>query len=289
MRLLEQFGASEWVRGFRPVNCGNETCSRWLTERQLSVRRVGVSMGATWWCSFRCVRTSLESQLSRLFSPRHHRTQAAARTSFGLTLLRQGLLTDSQYRTTLDVQRSAGEEIGELVVRLGFMSEQAVTECRALHWACPIFPSAPSACGEMIRIPFRLRRDYSMVPLYHLASGNKLFVGFQYSVEYAPLFAIEQISGCKTQPCFISPSEFLAADCLAEQVIANAEQSFEDLNTVAEMTQIICEIGRATDAERIAIARCGDRLWCRLNQGAKTTDILFRVAGSSSISQFRKM
>ncbi len=287
MNLFTQFGVSDWARGFKPVSCSGEPCRRWLTERQLHVRRVGVSVDNAWYCSYRCALQRVETQLRALLLPRAQRRVMPTRPSLGLTLVRRGLLSDEQYRTTVEIQRSTNEEFGELAVRLGYAAEVAVTESRALHWSCPVFSCMPGMARARVHIPPFLRRHHSMVPLHHLSNGNRLFVGFQYDVEYAALFALEQIVGCSTQPCLISPQDFArlhgesSSDSLSEQ------RCVEGVSSAEEMAHILCASGRAMDAESVAITRCGDVLWCRLAGGTKKTDMLFMLGRLSSISKMR--
>ena len=47
-----------------------------------------------------------------------------------------------------------------------------------------------------------------MIPVHYVATTNLLLVGFVHSVEYGLLYAIEQITGCETKPCFVTPSDF---------------------------------------------------------------------------------
>lgn len=277
MNLLTQFGVSEWARGLRPVNCSAESCNRWLTERQLNVSRVGVSFGQSWYCSYRCASSAMEAALQNWLTPRTRRREAPARPPFGLALVRRGLLSDAQYKVVAEVQRASGEEFGDVAVSLGYVTETEVTESRALHWACPAFAYSPGMSGSSVHIPSVLRERYSMVSMHHVISGNRLFVGFQYGVEYAALFALEQIIGCTTQPCLISRGDFarLHGELLTDRSV---EERFVDgCATAAAILRQICQAGRSMDAESVGITRCGEMLWCRLSGQARKTDLLFAL------------
>lgn len=285
MNLLTQLGVSDWARGFKPVTCSAEPCRRWLTERQLHVRRVGVTVGEAWYCSYACALQRVEMLLQDLLLPRAQRRAMPTRPSLGMTLVRRGLLSDEQYKTAVQMQQSgneesgerSGEEFGELVVRLGYMTEEKVTESRALHWSCPVFSCVPGLAGPRVHVPPFLRRLHSMVPLHLSPSGNRLFVGFQYGVEYAPLFALEQVVGCSTQPCLISPQDFARLNGESAGDASVEQRCVKGLKSAEEMAQALCGSARAMHAERLTMTRCGDVLWCRMAVGVKMADLLFQL------------
>ncbi len=277
MNLLSQLGVADWARGFKPVNCAAEPCRRWLTERQLQVSRVGVTFDQSWYCSYSCALSRIEGRLQMLLTPRSLRRVMQTRPSFSLTLVRRGQLTDQQYKDTIEYVRATDYEFGEAAVRLGFVTASDVTESRAVHWACPLFAYSPGLNYSTVHIPSPLRLRHSMVPLHHLPNSNRLFVGFQYGVEYATLFAIEQITGCTTQPCLIAPHAFAKVHSELTDCRAVEERYVEGVGSVREVTQLICQAGRAMDAESVAIARCDKMLWSRLTGRIKTTDLLFML------------
>ena len=72
----------------------------------------------------------------------------------------------------------------------------------------PSLYGAEHAVRTEINIPSTLIQIYSMIPVHYVAATNLLLVGFVHGIEYGLLYAIEQITGCKTKPCFVTPSDF---------------------------------------------------------------------------------
>ena len=279
MNLLERISATGWAQGFRPVNCGSPSCSRWLTHRQLSVRSVGVTMAENWYCSYRCLRATAQRHMARLLAIEASPRQQLAHTPLGLALVRHGLLSDSQYITVSQKQRQSGEDVGDLIARLGLLTEKQITHARATQWNCPVFTGSASIERSAFRIPTLLMERYAMAPLHYSATGDKLFVGFVYEVEYEALYAVEQIMGCSTQPCFITPDEFKRI--ISKSTVSLWEERNDTISRDSStMTDALCAYGASIDAEQIAFARCGSIVWSRLRAGTKAADLLFCGAGS---------
>jgi Type II secretion system (T2SS), protein E, N-terminal domain len=177
----------------------------------------------------------------------------------------------------------AGGEMGELLVHRDSVSEQQVTAVRATQWGYPAFAVAKHTIQATIHIPSTLIQIYSTIPLHYVAATNLLLVGFVYGVEYGLLCTIEQMTGCKTQPCFVTPTDFQAQmqqrNLLQEEcgVTTSKEAKFESAHTPAEMAHILSSYGIDLGADEAIIGRCREYLWARLKHGAKTVDLLFKV------------
>jgi hypothetical protein len=201
----------------------------------------------------------------------------------GLILISRNLVTAEQLREATDEQKEAGGEIGEILVRRGFVSEKQVTGVRAVQWSCPVFsvPKHPIHAG--IQIPSVLIQLYSAIPLHYVPKTKRLFVGFVHGVEYGLLYAIEQMTGCNTQPCFVTPSDFEIQMRLREQMqdlsgdTTPKELTFEGVQTPAEMAQILCSHGVDIEADEAIVSRCREYLWTRLKYGSQAVDLFFRA------------
>jgi hypothetical protein len=201
----------------------------------------------------------------------------------GLVLISQGLLTSAQLREVTDEQRQFGGEIGELLVRRGSVSERQVTAVRATQWGCPVFAMPKHLARAMIHIPSTFMKLYSAVPLLHVAATKFILVGFVHGIDYGLLYAVEQMTGCKTQPCFVTPSDFQVQ--MMRQVQSDAtggdatpdEIKFEAKQSVAEMAATLCTYGADLEADQVILEKCKEYLWARLSCGAREVDLLFRA------------
>jgi hypothetical protein len=123
-----------------------------------------------------------------------------------------------------------------------------------------------------------------MIPLHHVGATNMLLVGFVRGVEYGLLYAIEKMTGCKTQPCFVTPSDFENQMQQREQVLklyedgTPTEIKFESVQTSSEMARIVSSYGVHMEADEAVIQRVKEYLWSRLKCGTKEVDLLFKAA-----------
>ena len=236
-----------------------------------------------WYCSSRCFRLAAEEEFTTLATYKPHRRNQFSRMPLGLLMVRYGLLSNEQFKEARDKQKQAGTEIGEIVVRYGSVSEKQVTAVRALQWGCPVFTVPECGMPTEIHLPPTLVRLHSVIPLHYVATTNMLLVGFVNGVDYGLLYAIERITGCKTQPCFVTPGDFETQVKCIEQARAQsgdgapAEVKFETAQSSPEMARVLCSYGVQIEADDAAIARCREYLWTRLKSGPKEIDILFKA------------
>jgi hypothetical protein len=251
--------------------------------RNLSAHKAGITMHGCWYCSSACFKAAAEKKLSDLLSTGQEQVNHVTRMPLGLILIGRNLVTAEQLREATDEQKEAGGEIGEILVRHGFVSEKQVTGVRAVQWSCPVFSVPKHSIHTGIQIPSVLIQLYFAIPLHYVPKTKHLLVGFVHGVEYGLLYAIEQMTGCNTQPCFVTPSDFDIQMQLREQMqelyddTTPKELTFESIQTPAEMAQILCSHGVDIEADEVIISRCRDYLWARLKYGANAVDLFFRA------------
>jgi Type II secretion system (T2SS), protein E, N-terminal domain len=283
MKLIPSISMPSWITGLRVITSSCESCHKSLPLRYRSAHKIGITMHGFWYCSARCFQSAVEREVLRLLESGKEPAAFISRMPLGLDLISHGLLTVEQLKKATDEQKETGGEIGELLVRQGSVSEKQVTAIRASQWGCPVFviPKYPMSIG--INLPAALMRIYSMTPVHYVATTNLLLVGFVHSVEYGLLYAIEQIVGCKTKPCFVTPSDFQIQMQQQEKERAQAgsatarEVEFERIQTPAQIARTLCSSGLEVEADEALIGRCKECLWARLTSGAIAVDLLFRV------------
>jgi len=283
MNLIQSIASPAWAAGFRVITSRCESCHRSLAMRHLSVHKAGITMHGCWYCSSTCFKAAAEKKLSELLSTGQEQVNHVTRMPLGLILISRSLVTAEQLREATDEQKEAGGEIGEILVRHGFVSEKQVTGVRAVQWSCPVFSVPKHPIQTAIQIPSVLIQMYSAIPLHYVPKTKHLLVGFVHGVEYGLLYAIEQMTGCNTQPCFVTPSDFEIQMQLREQMqelcddTTPKELTFESVQTPAEMAQILCSHGVDIEADEVIISRCREYLWARLKYGANAVDLFFRA------------
>ncbi|MDR3735512.1 MAG: hypothetical protein P4L10_08260 [Acidobacteriaceae bacterium] len=280
MKLIQSISTRTWASGFRTVVCGSGGCSQRLSERQLANRRVGVMMGEQWYCSYRCFVSAAEKQFAQLLAQGSTSSNHLPRMPIALQVLRRGWLSNEQFKTATEEQRKTCDEMGEVLVRLGYVSEQQITAVRAAQWGRPIFSVPAPTLTAGVYVPLALIHAFAMVPVHYVAASSQLLVGFVQAIEYGVLCSLEEVNGCTAQPCFISVSDYHAqVQAQAKQSIAE-ELKFDDVHSSTDMARIVCSYGVLINANRVVIVRCKEYVWVRLKSAVKAVDILFKPGGT---------
>lgn len=275
MNLIASISSSPWAAGFRHVNCAKPGCNRWLTQRHLSARPVGVTIRDAWYCSYRCAVAPLEERFRELMPTISKSSARSPRMPLGLMCVGRGWITEEQLRIAKERQQQIKGDMGAVLLGLGFASEEQITAARSSLWNCPVYTLPPRISRSGITLPSTLMQAYSAVPMQSGPSTG-LFIGFLDRVDYGLLYAVEQVTGCKTTPCFLTPTAHRAFTESHSQ-FAN-ELTYEDGMTAQQMTRIASQHGARVNANAVVVVRCGDYIWARLNGGSKTEDLLFHVS-----------
>jgi hypothetical protein len=283
MSLFQSISLPAWAEGFKAVTSTCECCHRTLTLGHLSAQKAGIKMSDNWYCSSSCFTSAAELRLSELMMSKQAQASHVSRMPLGLIFVSRGLLTSAQLRDAVDEQKETGGEIGEILVRRGWLSEMQVTAARAGQWGCPVFAIPQCVMQTDIQVPEVLTHFHSAIPLHYVTATKRLLVGFVDGVEYGLLYAIEQMTGCKTQPCFVTPSDFETQIQLRQSALersGNADTgtlTFENVKTPAEMARILCGYVVDLEADEAIICRYKEHFWIRLKCGPKEVDLLFKA------------
>ena len=283
MKLIHSLLAGSWIAGLKVITIRCENCQRSLTLRHASAHKAGIWMREHWYCSSACFASAAEEELDGLVALKREQRNRVERMPLDLMLVSHGLLSSAEFREVRDDQKEDGGEIGELLVRRGSVSEKQVTAFRATQWGCPVYALPEHVVEPSVHIPRTLMQFYSMIPLHYAAATNLLLVGFVCSIEYGLLYAIEKMTGCKTEPCFVTPSDFrIQMQQWQRTEITHGEKpmrevEFESVHSSAEMARILSSYGARLEAEEAIIEKCREYLWARLKCGASDVDLLFKA------------
>lgn len=283
MKLIPSVAMPTWINGLKVIKSRCGSCHRSLALRYLSAQKAGIRMHGTWYCSARCFRCAAEREVLRLLKTGTEQAAHVSRMPLGLNLISHGLLTIEQLKKATDEQKESGGEIGDVLVRQGSVSEKQITAVRATEWGCPVFTVPKHAIQIGINLPSTFMRIYFMIPVHYVVRTNLLLVGFVHSVEYGLLYAIEQITGCETKPCFVTPSDFQTQMQQQQKELEQAgftpgrELKFENIQTAAEIAHTLCTSGVEIEAEEAFIGKFKEYLWARLKSGPQAVDLLFRA------------
>jgi Type II secretion system (T2SS), protein E, N-terminal domain len=234
------------------------------------------------WDSFYCAPRCFENAARQCFSAACISTLAPClvrhRVPLGLLMLSRGQLSHAQLRAALQAQQGIPHHrIGEWLDKLGFATEQQVTAALGLQWACPVlaWKTPPNfACARLL--PYRLLERFRMLPVQFVSTTRVFYVAFCDGIDYAVLYAIEQMLDCHTEACLISRSSM---DRELERMGHEARAGdllFESWHDPAAMAHITCGYALKLGADQVRIVTCGEYIWVRLEAGRDVTTLLFR-------------
>jgi hypothetical protein len=180
-------------------------------------------------------------------------------------------------RVALEAQSAGGHgRIGEWLVELGSATELQVTGALGAQWACPVFPGprvASSACAGTVPLP--LLENFRMLPVQFVAATRVLYIAFGAPVNYGVLYAIEQMLGCRTEPCIVSDRCLnVALECLAGER-HTGDRLFERWCDVDEMARLTAGYALKFVDPTVRIMACGEYIWVRLESRHDRANLLF--------------
>jgi hypothetical protein len=237
-----------------------------------------ISLAGSLYCLDECLERAILKQLRRLPVATSHPTNH--RIPLGLVLLSKKQITPEQLRTALDAQRSAGRgRIGEWLQELGFVNERQVTAALARQWSCPILSETSHFSGSQndLQIPVTLMEHFAMMQVEYIAANATIHVAFGEGIDYTALYAIEQMTGCRTEPC-MALSSFIRGEiqALAHRRDGN-EIVFNHVIDEAELSRIVCSYCARLGSSEIRLDACGPYIWVRLSRPSRhAIDLLIR-------------
>jgi hypothetical protein len=263
---------SSWRRFCESLTTNNEIPSCIHLQRtwhRLCRKPRGTLVLGSRYCSENCLERALDDALQRVRSSSQP-LRASHRIPLGLLLLSRQQLTIEQLRKALESQRAAGRgKIGEWLQALGFVNEQQVTAALARQWSCPVLrTNSLSSPGRIPKIPAKLLESFLMMPVDYVHATSTLHVAFAHGIDYSVLYAIEQMAGCRTEPCMASASLVRERLRTMSENRTETEVVFDRVADDAEFSRIIRSYSIRVAATEIRLAACSPHLWVRLLRSA---------------------
>ncbi len=259
-------------------HCEGADCS-WAerSSRRLHWWNRPIRMRGEVFCAPQCFERAARHSFHRLLLAPTPEATVRHRLPLGLLMLSRGQLTQPQLRHALDAQHSGPQlRLGEWLEKLGFATEQEVTAALALQWACPVLADGAKPDLDCARIlPWRLLQHFRMLPLQFVEATRTFYFAFCNRIEYAMLYAVEQMLACRALPCLAGHS---LIDAALEQIAAEAGRRdllFEGWRDAAEMARITTGYVLRLDMNEVTMTGCGNYIWVRLGQGRDGVNLLF--------------
>jgi len=257
------------------ARCGLATCHNKLLMRPVPTKSAGIRIDQDWYCSVDCFVAGARTPLAALSARHVMEMPRNPRLSLGLALLSKGFLTESQLRMATELSRRNGTDFETALLALGWTTEKQLATARSAQWGYPVLVQERAGHAVEVGIPLALLRTFSAAPLFYSASARRLVLGFVDRVDHRLLQSIEQVTGYRAEPCFLTSAEMTTQmRCIAHP--AHYEEVVVD--QPGEPAQMARTLGRyaldaaATDASLI---QCKSWVWARLTGKRRIVDVLF--------------
>ena len=114
----------------------------------------------------------------------------------GELLITSGVIGPEQLEEALQVQKSKGGLIGEVLVRLGFANEEAIAQALTMQYGLPYLPLPNYEIDPAVleTVPKETAEKYCFIPIDKI--GANLTIAISNPLDYATLENIEKVTGC---------------------------------------------------------------------------------------------
>jgi hypothetical protein len=262
--------------------CALASCHNKLLTKYVPGSRIGISAGNTWYCSPDCFAMASRNTLSSLSAGSVVEMPRNPRLSLGLALLSKDYLTEEQLRFAAVRSQREGQNLETTLVECGLATEKQLAAARAVQWGCPVL--AQDLGGQIVEadLPPALLRAFSAAPVHYSAKAKRLVLGFVHRVEHSLLQSIEQITGCRAEPCFITPTEFNEQMDRLVPAAGYEEAIIENPGAVAQMARTLGGFAVEVSAREAGFAKCGSWVWTRLTGKRGTVDVIFALKNAAA-------
>lgn len=261
--------------------CADRDCGR-AAPWWLKIRRTGLRIGDSWFCSPECIGRAVQTGLQRCIEEVPERPRRLHRMPLGLLMLSRGFVDEAQVRSALLAQRrERRDKIGQWLQRMGFATERQVVTALALQYATPVL-AFPAEVVPQGMLPLVMLKSLRIVPVRFSHSQQLLYVAFCSPVDHMLLQSIEKITGWRTSACVISDVYMTKLLEDADERHGGLTHYFARVSSSEEMTRITLSYAMRVNAREIRFAKCRSLIWVRLRSNHKTSDLVFDSPVSSN-------
>jgi len=268
------------------IVCDSHSCHSRQIIRSFPGGRRGIQFGKRWYCSVDCFVDSVRTTLFALSNRHVLEIPRNPRLSLGLVMLSKGYLTPEQLRTAADQSQWLGESLEATLVHLGIATEKEITVARSAQWGYPVL--AQEFIGHMVQadIPQSILQSCSAAPLHYSRAARRILLGFVFRVEHSILKSIEQMTGCRVEPCFITATDFAEQNERLTKISSYREIFIEDPGSPDKMARTLGRAAVDLRAHEVEFTQCKSHIWVRLKGRDEVADVVFRLKDAISGASF---
>lgn len=121
----------------------------------------------------------------------------------GEILVSRGLITKEQLEEALKLQQEKKELIGQILVQLKYVTEEAIAWALTVQYGFPYLPLAGYEIDKEViqAIPFEFAKNYGIIGIDRI--GSVLTIAMSNPLNWEAIQELEQVTHCKVQ-IFIS-------------------------------------------------------------------------------------
>jgi hypothetical protein len=261
------------------ARCALPGCYNKLLMRGIPQARPWIQAGGQWYCSPDCFADGCLAALAALCQNSVIEMPRNPRLSLGLALLSKGFLAEHQLRTVVGDQNAGArdEHIEATLLQRGLVTEKQIAAARAAQWGHPVLGPAWLPHPVNADLPKALLAGSETVPLHFSASEKRLVLGFVRRVDHALLQAVEKITDCRPEPCFITAAELREQTGFTTRAADFQEVVIQDPLTIEQMAKTLGQASVDVSAQEVRFARCKSYLWGRVSGKRGTIDAIFSL------------
>jgi len=259
------------------ARCGLSACHNKLLVRSVPQSRSGIHFGQMWYCSVDCLVTAMREPISALCAGRIVEMPRNPRLSLGLAMLSKGLLMEEDLRSATERSRRTGETMEQTLSRMGLADEKRIAAGRAAQWGVPVLASEMAGHRITADLPLTLLDAHGAVLLHYSSGAKRLVLGFVGRVEHSLLQSLEQMTGCRAEPCFVTPTELEEQASRVTATPDYEEVKIDEPESPAAMARTLGYYAVEAGARDVRLIRCNSWIWGRLDGKRRAVDVVFSL------------
>jgi hypothetical protein len=141
-------------------------------------------------------------------------TSGAGRVKLGELLVKAGVITDSQLKTALGEQRQWGGKLGDILVRMRYLSEDVFVRALSKQLGIPradLTGQTPIPPEALARVPAEVAEEYEIVPCALLEDGKTLAIATSDPLNLTVVDAVRVVANCRVVSYVAGASAIRAA------------------------------------------------------------------------------
>jgi hypothetical protein len=280
--------ASQFYWNHLIIRCASPACSLRLNLQPAVLARFrGIHFNNRWYHETACLKEALVGPLRQMLLNYGQNRNRGHRFPLGLLLVKRGVITPSELREGLRLQRQAGAgKLGYWLRRVTPLDEDKICAALGQQWGCPVFPLDRQTSPASLELapPYPLLAAAKAIPAFATADGLQWHIAFSERVDHSLLYALEEILSCRTYACVSRESAVNEALEQFRKLASGNEICFDSVRDPSEMAATICSYVAQMDVRQVKVVRAAGFIWVAFLQRGARKDLLFRVASEPNTS-----